>query len=73
MAIGQYGIPSGNEVEWLMSIAAIEGVIVLMDRVVRRIRSGKSLSGSTLPAMKISCRRWRLPWSNTDKGHPWQC
>jgi hypothetical protein len=40
MTIGQYGIPSGNEVDWLMSIVAIEGVIVLMDRVVRRIRSG---------------------------------
>ena len=40
MTVGQYGIPSGNEVDWLMSIVAIEGVIVLIDRVVRRIRSG---------------------------------
>lgn len=40
LTIHQYRIPSGNEIDCLMSILAIEGVIVLIDRIVRRIRSG---------------------------------
>ena len=38
--IDRYGIPSGNEVDWLLSIVAIIGVLALIDGVIRRIRSG---------------------------------
>ncbi len=38
--IDRYGVPSGNEVDWLLSIVAIIGVLALIDGVIRRIRSG---------------------------------